>query len=91
MPNYVMIMVGASPAGDWEPYIDHLLQSGLFRGGSTLGNGMVLTKGSPQQTCEVNGFIRFEAANIHEVRQLIQGNPHSEAGGRIELLEEIPD
>jgi hypothetical protein len=35
--------------------------------------------------------MRFSAESIDEVRKLVSGNPLYEAGGRIELLEEIPD
>ena len=35
--------------------------------------------------------MRFSAESIEEVQELITGNPVYEAGGFIELLEEIPD
>ncbi|MEE4281074.1 MAG: hypothetical protein V2I41_03960, partial [Pseudomonadales bacterium] len=60
-------------------------------GGSSLGNGISVSKGRSDGTCEVTGFMRFSAESIDEVRKLVSGNPLYEAGGRIELLEEIPD
>ncbi len=41
--------------------------------------------------CEVTGYMRFSAESIEEVKELITGNTLYEAGGSIELLEEIPD
>jgi|DEB0MinimDraft_10_1074344.scaffolds.fasta_scaffold76936_2 hypothetical protein len=43
------------------------------------------------QISEVTGYMRFEADSIEEVRALLSGNPLYEAGGRVEILEEIPD
>ena len=91
MPDYVMLMMGSASSGDWDAYIESLIESGKFRGGSSLGKGVSLAKGSEDGECQVTGFMRFSAANLDEVRALLAGNPLYEAGGRIELLEEIPD
>lgn len=54
MPEYVMLMKGTASKGDWDTYIEGLIDSGKFR-------------------------------------ELIPGNPLFEAGGHIDILEEIPD
>ena len=91
MADYVMLMMGSASDGDWDTYIESLVNSGKFRGGSSLANGVSVSKGRSDGTCEVTGFMRFSADSIEEVRDLLAGNPHFEAGGRIELLEEIID
>lgn len=91
MPEYVMLMKGSASNGDWDAYIEKLIGSGRFRGGSSLGNGMSVAKAGVDGECEVTGYMRFSADSIEEVRELIAGNPCYEAGGVIELLEEIPD
>jgi len=91
MADYVMLMMGSASDGDWDTYIESLVDSGTFRGGSSLGNGISVSKGRSDGTCEITGFMRFSADSIEEVRKLIVGNPLYEAGGRIELLEEIID
>ncbi len=91
MPQYVMVMMGSASSGDWDVYVDTLVNSGCFRGGSSLGNGVSVSKNEGDAECQVTGFMRFSAASIDEVRKLVAGNPLFEAGGRIELLEEIPD
>ena len=91
MPEYVMLMKGSAASGDWDDYIEKLVSSGKLRGGSSLGNGVSVAKGKVDGGCEVTGYMRFSAESIEEVQELITGNPLYEAGGSIELLEEIPD
>ena len=45
MPEYVMLMKGSAASGDWDDYIEKLVSSGKFRGGSSLGNGVSVAKG----------------------------------------------
>ena len=91
MPEYVMLMKGSAGSEDWDDYIEKLVSSGKFTGGSSLGNGVSVAKGKVDGRCEVTGYMRFSAESIEEVQELITGNPLYEAGGSIELLEEIPD
>lgn len=89
MAEYMMIMKGPGGKGDWMSYINTLQESGLFRGGSVLGNGVNIGKDQPDQPCTVTGFMRFEADDIAQVRALINGNPDYESGGQVEILELI--
>ena len=84
-------MLGSASAGDWDVYIEKLIASGKFRGGSSLSNGILMTKDGVEGECQVTGYMRFSAENIEQVRALMTGNPLYEAGGRVEVLEEIPD
>ncbi len=91
MSDFVVLMVGSQSHGDWNTYIEKLIASGKFRGGSSLANGVSMSKGKPDSESPITGFMRFSANNIEEIRQLLSGNPLYEAGGHIEVLEEIPD
>ncbi len=91
MTDYVMIMMGSASSGDWDSYVESLIASGKFRGGSSLGNGISVSKDEEDGVCQITGFMRFSADNIEEVKRLIPGNPLYEAGGCVELLEEIPE
>ena len=91
MPDYVMVMMGPASKGDWDTYIEKLIASGKFRGGSSLGSGVSLHRGKADGECMITGFMRFSAESLEEVKALVAGNPLYEAGGRIEVLEEIPD
>jgi len=88
MADFMMLMKGSETEGDWEVYIKKLIDSGLFRGGSALGNGYSLLKGK-EQDCMVTGFMRFEADDISHIRALLAGNPVYEAGGEVELQQLI--
>ena len=55
MPEYVMLMKGSAASGDWDDYIEKLVSSGKFRGGSSLGNGVSVAKGKVDGGCEVKG------------------------------------
>jgi len=87
MAEFMMLMKGAGNAEDWAPYIDKLIQSGTFRGGSELGNGSCESKANQNGDCSVTGFMRFEADNKQQVMDLLPGNPVYEAGGEVEVLE----
>lgn len=90
MAHYMLLMKGtASDPEDWARYIDGLIATGKFRGGSALGDGAAIRKGSAPGPCTVTGFMRFEAEDIDEVRALLTGNPVYESGGEVELLEEV--
>ena len=68
MPEYVMLMKGSAVSGDWDDYIEKLVSSGKFRGGSSLGNGVSVAKGKVDGGCEVTGYMRFSAESIEEVQ-----------------------
>ncbi len=89
MAEFMMIMKGAGENADWKTYIDSLMKTGLFRGGSALSNGLYANKQGSNRSCVVTGFMRFEADNLHQIRALLTGNPVYESGGEVELLELI--
>lgn len=91
MAQFMMIMIGSAPGETWEAYIEKLIASGSLRGGSTLGNGMRVSKGMIDSECSVTGYIRLDVADMDEAKRLLAGNPCYESGGFVELLEEVPD
>lgn len=91
MAEFMMIMKRAGTNDGWDGYIKRLIATGKFRGGSALGNGISVQKGHPDAACVVTGYMRFEAADVDEARSLLDGNPHYEAGGEVELVELVVD
>ncbi len=95
MADFMMLMLGDrqvpddSSSEDWASYIDKLIKTGSFRGGSALGNGIAVYDKSNEGSaaCTATGFMRFEAEAIDDVVALLDGNPVYEAGGKIEILE----
>ncbi|MEZ4364410.1 MAG: hypothetical protein R3B48_29815 [Kofleriaceae bacterium] len=94
MPEFLLIMKRGGAATrdeDWATYLKELRGSPLFRGGSSLGNGVAIADKREGGACSVTGFMRFAAASRDEVRALVRGNPLYEAGGELELLELLED
>lgn len=92
MPEYVMIMKGGGRGGnavDWDRYIQVLSDSGLFRGGSAFGNGICVSQKDDESECVATGYMRFEAASIEQVRNLVPENPVYKSGGQVEIHELI--
>jgi len=87
MAEFMMLMKGAGKADLWASYINTLIDSGMFRGGSELANGSCVSKTDANGECSVSGFMRFEADNKEQVMALMPGNPVYESGGSIEVLE----
>ncbi len=94
MTEFMMLMKGSGKTEDWAGYIDKLISSGTFRGGSELANGSCISKASTTNDCTVVGFMRFEAENRkqrtknkEQILALLPGNPVYESGGEIEVLE----
>lgn len=91
MAKFIVLMEDSNKTEGWEPYIQNLLSSGKFRGGSTLGGGVCVRKGQNDTPARVTGIIRLEVENVDAAKALLRGNPAFEAGFPIELLEEIED
>jgi hypothetical protein len=92
MAEYILFMHNdgvADDRGAWGPYLRKLRQSGVFEGGSEIGEGICVRKGGapPPITEHLAGYIRVTAATIDEAKSLLAGNPHFEAGGTVEIRE----
>lgn len=92
MAEYILFMhddVVADDGGAWESYLRTLKQSGVFEGGSEIGEGICVRRvGTPPPiTAHLTGYIRVTAATIDQAKSLLAGNPHFEAGGTVEIRE----
>ena len=93
MPDYLMLMhddpIRSASESDWAAYIQALVKSGAFRGGSAIGSGVCRRKSGPAPpiTARIGGYIRLEADSLAEVEALLVGNPVFENGGTVELRE----
>jgi hypothetical protein len=91
MPDFILLMHDDAEADDaaWEPYIETLIERGCFQGGSAIGEGVAMRKaGTPGRLAsELAGFIRVSAETLDEAKTLLDGNPHYEAGGTVEIRE----
>jgi hypothetical protein len=93
MPDYLLLMhndpARAADDSDWATYIERLVRTGMFRGGSAIGGGICKRKSgaAPPMTEHIGGYIRLEAASLAEAETLIAGNPVYENGGTVEIRE----
>ena len=91
MPEYILLMHDDADTDDvvWEPYIRKLQQDGFFEGGSAIGDGVCARKrGTPAPvTAHLCGYIRVRADSLDRAKSLLNGNPHFEAGGTVEIRE----
>ncbi len=90
MADYIMFMHddAVTDSSAWEPYLQTLKKSGIFEGGSEIGEGVCVRKGpAPDITRHLTGYIRVTAATLEEARSFLAGNPHFEPGGTVEIRE----
>ena len=91
MADYILFMHddATDDPTAWDRYLQTLKQNGVFEGGSAIGTGICMRKGTPAPdiTRHLAGYIRVAAATIEEVTSLLAGNPHFEAGGTVEIRE----
>ena len=93
MADYILLMHGDSKdqisTEEWAPYIENLSSKNLFRGGSEIGTGACMKRGSPVPgiTDHLVGYIRIEVRDLDDARTLMAGNPVYEAGGTLEIRE----
>ena len=91
MAEYLLLMHDDATveATAWEGYIRELVLSGVFRGGSAIGDGVCARKdkGERPMTPHLSGFMRIEAESLEQARAVLAGNPVYEAGGTVEIRE----
>ena len=94
MNDYIFLMHNDAPrrdreGDDWGPYLGKLQEAGVFQGGSSIGDGVCVSKSGTASgiTPHLSGYIKVRAENLSEARKLVIGNPVFEAGGTVEIRE----
>ncbi len=95
MNDYILFMhddVPGTPSEHdeaWTSYLSTLRASGAFDGGSSIGDGICMSKasGAPGITRHVAGYLRVRAESMDAARELVAGNPVYESGGIVEIRE----
>jgi hypothetical protein len=89
MADFILLMHDDAPGAglDWEPYLSRLRETGVFQGGSAIGDGGCVRKEgqTPDTTAHITGFVRVAARDFDHARALLAGNPVFEAGGTVEI------
>ena len=75
-------------AEEWTAFFAHAEASGMFRGGSELGEREVVGEGSVvSTTAHIAGFMRFDANDKASLIELLKCHPVVVHGGAVELCE----
>ena len=73
---------------DWGRFFDLALESGLFQGGSVIGNRIQFGgKVVEDTTKSISGYMRFESESLEPLEQLLAEHPVLKSGGSLELCE----
>lgn len=73
---------------EWDAFFAAAKDSGLFKGGSEIGERVVLGDShSAKPTDHIVGFMRFDSDEKHKVLDLLQKHPVVIHGGSVELCE----
>lgn len=95
MNDYLLLMHrdarqdAADVQREWSVYLQRLRDAGVFEGGSSIGDGVCVSKSenAASVTSHLSGYIRVQAESLAAARELVNGNPVYEAGGTVEIRE----
>ena len=93
MKDFILLMHGDAQAhetsADWAAYLKTLRDSGVFEGGSAIGEGACFRRdgASPAITKHITGYLRVAAPSLADAKRFLAGNPVYEAGGTVEIRE----
>ena len=74
--------------GEWDQFLEVAKVSGLFRGGSTIGQRTTIGKGEvPDITSTIGGYMRFDTETLDELTDLLEQHPTVVHGGTVEICE----
>jgi len=78
----------SAAAEEWTAFFDEARTSGMFAGGSEIGNGIMLGKQhAPSITDSVGGFMRFDTEDKNALLRLLETHPVLVHAGTLELCE----
>ena len=72
----------------WEAFFSAASQSGIFNGGSEIGNSVQIgTKATTLASSSVVGYMHFQTDDINQLHKLLEIHPVYIQGGTLELCE----
>ncbi|MGJ8640172.1 MAG: hypothetical protein ACSHYA_12350 [Opitutaceae bacterium] len=78
----------ASSEQEWDEFFIAAQRSGMFQGGSQLGESHILGKDlGGLSTEKIGGFMRFETTDFSGLKALLNQHPVVKNGGTVELIE----
>lgn len=94
MPQYILLIHGnlksAPTSAEWEAFFEAARLSGHFRGGSEIGERVLLGDvRSAKPTDPIVGYMRFDSDNQQQILDLLEKHPVVLHGGTVELCEMV--
>ena len=80
-------------ADGWDGYISRLIEAGAFRGGNSMGDGLLL-RSNPTGAASLSpivGYLIITAPNLGEAENFVSDNPIYLAGGTVERRYMVKD
>lgn len=92
MTQYLLLIhdntTSDTTGADWDLFISAARQSGLFQGGSALGERVVIGDARTAKSTEhIAGYMRFDSDDRQKILDLLQQHPVVLRGGSVELCE----
>jgi hypothetical protein len=92
MNQYILLIQGntksKSTPEEWNRFFAEAQESGLFRGGSEIGDRIVLGDAhSTKSTEHIVGYMRFDSDDKQKILDLLKTHPVVIHGGSAELCE----
>jgi hypothetical protein len=79
---------GRTTGDEWDQFFTAARESGWFRGGSEVGERVVIgDAASAQPSKHIVGYMRFDADDKAKLLELLQRHPVVMHGGSVELCE----
>ncbi|HUG68243.1 MAG TPA: hypothetical protein VMM76_10860 [Pirellulaceae bacterium] len=73
---------------EWDSFLEVAADTGMFRGGSEIGDRHIVGhKEVSDTTKSVGGFMRFDSDDLDRLFELLKAHPVIKHGGTIELCE----
>tara|TARA_A100001037_G_scaffold154968_1_gene139641 strand:- start:754 stop:1053 length:300 start_codon:yes stop_codon:yes gene_type:complete len=72
---------------EWNAFFARAHASGLFSGGSAMGKRWTIGKPADTLSNGIAGYMRFDAARIEDLLDLLESHPIIRGGGTIEICE----
>ena len=73
---------------EWDTFFDTARTSGLFQGGSAIGERWTIgKKEAPAVSDHIVGYMRFDSENLDDLLGLLKKHPNILCGGSIEICE----
>lgn len=92
MTQYILLIQDNTESdptlAEWGEFLEAARQSGLFKGGSAIGERITIGNAETAKPSDhIGGYMRFDAEDRQEILDLLQRHPVVMHGGSVELCE----